>query len=321
MDLVRNGGSHDRLTVVRYGSVTPRRTRTIGCSTARRRRRPPKPNRRSGSSRLPSRRSSTRSGSQRAALEERIATLDQANTHLDSRLAALDQGVGAISEELVKLASASAATTQRLRSIDDRVTAADVRVDAISHRLGDVESVSSDLDEINRRLAAFESTPGPTSPPPPPTPTPPAPPPPAPPASAEPPPATMTEPPPPPPAPGDDLNERIVELRAQLDALAEQTMSIDARVTGVSMELANQLTELGRDIDELNRRSTEAASGAGADEIDTAELEARINQRLDTAIDDVLDSTERLAAEQARYEIQFRADLAELAERLRRPTA
>jgi len=43
--------------------------------------------------------------------------------------------------------------------------------------------------------------------------------------------------------------------------------------------------------------------------------------RLDAAIDDVLDTTERLAAEQARYEIQFRADLAELAERIRRPGA
>jgi chromosome segregation ATPase len=259
--------------------------------------------------------------SQRAALEERIVTLDQANAQLDSRLAALDQGVGSISEELVRLTSASAATSQRLRSIDDRVTAADVRVDAISHRLGDVESLSSDLDEINRRLAAFESTTEATSPPPPSTPTPP---PPAPPVSPEPPPPppAIAEPPPPPApsAPDDDLNERIAELRAQLDALAEHTTSIDARVTGVSLELANQLTELGRDIDELNRRSTEPATGDGAAEIETAELEARINHRLDTAIDDVLDSTERLAAEQARYEIQFRADLAELAERLRRPT-
>jgi hypothetical protein len=31
------------------------------------------------------------------------------------------------------------------------------------------------------------------------------------------------------------------------------------------------------------------------------------------------DSAERLAAEQARYQIQFRQDLAELAERIRRP--
>jgi hypothetical protein len=87
------------------------------------------------------------------------------------------------------------------------------------------------------------------------------------------------------------------------------------------MELANQLTELGRDIDELNRRTTEADADGDATAIDTAELEARITERLDAAIDDVLDSTERLAAEQARYEIQFRADLAELAERIRRPNS
>jgi hypothetical protein len=121
---------------------------------------------------------------------------------------------------------------------------------------------------------------------------------------------------------GDDTSERLAELRAQLDALTEATSAIDARVTGVSMELANQLTELGRDIDELNRRTSESA-GAGGDaaEFDTAELEARITERLDAAIEDVLDSTERLAAEQARYEIQFRADLAELAERIRRPSS
>lgn len=114
------------------------------------------------------------------------------------------------------------------------------------------------------------------------------------------------------------MSERLAELRAQLDALTEATSAIDARVTGVSMELANQLTELGRDIDELNRRTTESAADGEATEIDTAELEARITERLDAAIDDVLDSTERLAAEQARYEIRFRADLAELAERVRR---
>ena len=37
------------------------------------------------------------------------------------------------------------------------------------------------------------------------------------------------------------------------------------------------------------------------------------------AIEAVQQSTERLASEQARYQIQFRQDLAELAERLRRP--
>lgn len=107
---------------------------------------------------------------------------------------------------------------------------------------------------------------------------------------------------------------------------------MDTRVTNISTELANQLTELSRDIDELNRRSQEAADAAattgGSDDemsastdIDTTEIEARLAERLDAAIDDVLDTTERLAAEQARYEIKFRADLAELAERLRRPNA
>ena len=118
-----------------------------------------------------------------------------------------------------------------------------------------------------------------------------------------------------------DQDERIAQLRAQLDALTEQTSAIDARVTSVSMELANQLTELGNDIDELNQRSGEPTPLGAAGDVDTTELEARIAERLDAAIDDVLDSTERLAAEQARYEIQFRADLAELAERLRRPNA
>ena len=242
---------------------------------------------------------------QTAELQAQLDAAVAERAMLDKRLAGLDHGVGAIGEELVKLASAHGATNEHLRSIEDRVLAADVRVDAINHRLGDVESMTADLDAINQRLASFADAPEPASAPP------------------------LTQAPPPPPPPpsaladddtDDDTSERIAELRAQLDALTEATSAIDARVTGVSMELANQLTELGRDIDELNRRTAEPAADGGTTEVDTAELEARITERFDTAIDDVLDSTERLAAEQARYEIQFRADLAELAERIRRPS-
>jgi uncharacterized coiled-coil DUF342 family protein len=240
---------------------------------------------------------------QRAAeLQAELDSVRAERAGLEQRLAALDHGLGAIGEEMVKLASAHGATNEHLRSIEDRVLAADVRVDAINHRLGDVETLTADLDAINQRLASFADAPEPAGAP----------------LAQSPPP-----PPPPPPVPGgDDTSERLAELRAQLDALTEATSAIDARVTGVSMELANQLTELGRDIDELNRRTSESA-GAGGDaaEFDTAELEARITERLDAAIEDVLDSTERLAAEQARYEIQFRADLAELAERIRRPSS
>ena len=232
---------------------------------------------------------------EKAELEQRIAALDDANAHLDARLAALDQGVSTISEQLLELSSASDATKDHLGAIEGRVAAADGR-----------------LDEINARLASSFAAPSSPSEPPPP--------------SA----APMTAPPPPqaPAQPtigttsADDLSERITELRDRLDDLALTTSSIDERVTSVSMELANQLTELSSDIDELNRRrDAEATGGDSSTDIDTAALEARIAERLDAAIDDVLDSTERLAAEQARYEIQFRADLAELAERLRRPGA
>ena len=41
-------------------------------------------------------------------------------------------------------------------------------------------------------------------------------------------------------------------------------------------------------------------------------------ERVDAAIEEVMNSTERLAAGKGRYEIHFRANLAELAERLRR---
>lgn len=122
----------------------------------------------------------------------------------------------------------------------------------------------------------------------------------------------------------DTAGSEIATLRERLDAMNEQMAAMDGRVTSVSTELANQLTELSRDIDELNRRAADAESDDDdeqAGDADTAELEARLAERLDAVIDDVMGTTERLAAEQARYEIQFRADLAELAERLRRPGA
>jgi hypothetical protein len=66
----------------------------------------------------------------------------------------------------------------------------------------------------------------------------------------------------------------------------------------VSTELANQLRELGGDIDALAARPPAA--------VDEGSLE------------EVRDTQERLANEQARYQIAFRADLARLAEHLQR---
>ena len=75
----------------------------------------------------------------------------------------------------------------------------------------------------------------------------------------------------------------IERIQEHLGALDQRIDLLDTRVTSVSTELANQLNELGNDIEPMH------------------------------------ESAERLAAEQARYQIQFRQDLAELAERFRRP--
>ena len=84
-----------------------------------------------------------------------------------------------------------------------------------------------------------------------------------------------------------DEQRRIAELVARLDA-------IDARVTAVSTELANQLNELGGELDALAARPDDGA----VEQLRTGQV--------------------RLASEQARYQIAFRQDLAELAETLRR---
>ena len=102
--------------------------------------------------------------------------------------------------------------------------------------------------------------------------------------------------------PPRDLDD---ETRAQIGQLAEKVGSLDSRVNQISLELTNQLTELSGDLDRVNAHA------------DATELVEKLSLRLD----DVTGGQERLANEQARYAIQFREDLAELAERLRRPNA
>ena len=89
-------------------------------------------------------------------------------------------------------------------------------------------------------------------------------------------------------------------VTAQLDQIGKRLDDLDARITSVSTELANQISELGGDIDALQKRAE--------DEPMTDEI-----------ADMLRDSQERLASEQARYQIAFREDLARLAEQLRRP--
>jgi chromosome segregation ATPase len=101
----------------------------------------------------------------------------------------------------------------------------------------------------------------------------------------------------------DTSSQRDTEVRSQLGQLAEKMGAIDSRVNQVSLELTNQLTELSADLDRASARA------------DAVEMVEQLTAR----IDDVTGGQQRLATEQARYAIQFREDLADLADRLRRP--
>jgi uncharacterized coiled-coil DUF342 family protein len=104
-------------------------------------------------------------------------------------------------------------------------------------------------------------------------------------------------------APLDDRSPTDeAEAKRQLGQLAEKVAGLDSRVNQVSLELTNQLTELSTDLDRAG------------DQTDSTELIDRINAQLD----EITGGQERLANEQARYAIQFRSDLADLAERLKR---
>ena len=98
------------------------------------------------------------------------------------------------------------------------------------------------------------------------------------------------------------LAERVSAGDNAARLAAEQVANIELRLEAVSTELANQVTELGRDIDGLAAQSNEAAPDPVTDE----------------TIDGVKTAQVKLAAEQARYEIAFRQDLAALADQVRR---
>ena len=98
----------------------------------------------------------------------------------------------------------------------------------------------------------------------------------------------------------DEIRHDVAALKRQLDA---RLSDLDSRITSMGTELANQLTELGHEIDALAAREGGVAGG-----------QAEIS---DEVIDALRTGQNRLASEQARYEIAFREDLAELAEQLR----
>jgi chromosome segregation ATPase len=99
------------------------------------------------------------------------------------------------------------------------------------------------------------------------------------------------------------LAERVAATDTTARRAGEQVSALEQRLDSVGTELANQLSELGRDIDGLAKHAAQAASGT----VDEAVVESLRNGQI------------KLANEQARYEIAFREDLALLAENLRKP--
>jgi DNA repair ATPase RecN len=97
------------------------------------------------------------------------------------------------------------------------------------------------------------------------------------------------------------LAERLTTNDAATRHTAEQVSLLEQRVQSVATELTNQISELGRDIDGLAEHSADVATTGVSDEV----------------IDALRASQVKLANEQARYEIAFRQDLANLAEHLR----
>ena len=100
-------------------------------------------------------------------------------------------------------------------------------------------------------------------------------------------------------AASDPQPDATAALSSRIDALAEQLALLETRLTSVSTEFVNQLSELGNDIDALQNRP------------DPQPLD-------DETVETLRDTQTRLANEQARYQIAFRADLARLAEQVRK---
>ena len=89
---------------------------------------------------------------------------------------------------------------------------------------------------------------------------------------------------------------RLDEIQDAMRRITDRLDELDGRITSISTELANQITELSGEID---------TAGAG-------------EPATDEVVDELRDAQTRLANEQARYQIAFRQDLADLAARIKR---
>ena len=99
----------------------------------------------------------------------------------------------------------------------------------------------------------------------------------------------------------EELTKRTNALSlvtALTNGLDQKILIIDQRVTTMTTELSNQIHELGSEIETMTKSSQDIVSREALEQLRVSQI--------------------RIANEQARYEIAFRQDLAELVEQIRR---
>ena len=99
----------------------------------------------------------------------------------------------------------------------------------------------------------------------------------------------------------EELTKRTNALSlvtALTNGLDQKISIIDQRVTTMTTELSNQIHELGSEIETITKSSQDSVSLEALEQLRVSQI--------------------RIANEQARYEIAFRQDLAELVEQIRR---
>jgi hypothetical protein len=102
----------------------------------------------------------------------------------------------------------------------------------------------------------------------------------------------------------DMVEETLAQLTERIDQMVAGLTQVETRLSSISTEITNQLGELGHEIDALTTRLSDQGAVLGVD----------IGEEILT---DLKAAQTRLAQEQARYQIAFRQDLADLAERIK----
>jgi hypothetical protein len=135
----------------------------------------------------------------------------------------------------------------------------------------------------------------------------------------------------PPPAASQSLaavDERVstldaarAELTRRLDEFVAATNThrsrIEARLAEVSGHVTNQIDELGGEIEAARTQAAEAFATATKAQLLAEEAASRPDVAPEV-LDGLTSAQARLASEQVRYDLALRAELAELADRLRR---